>query len=90
MTNQRCVAGYETRGREPPEARRGLWSGATSGTYWLEQTLRDEVREAAKTRAISISQFVARLSGAPSTKFDSTPTGDSLDPPPVHSPRTSP
>ena len=29
-------------------------------TYWLEQTLRDEVREAAKARAMSISQFVAQ------------------------------
>jgi hypothetical protein len=31
-------------------------------TYWLEQTLRDEVREAAKAKAkaMSISQFVAQ------------------------------
>ncbi|MHB8429853.1 MAG: hypothetical protein ACYDDZ_04895 [Acidimicrobiales bacterium] len=29
-------------------------------TYWLEQTLRDEVREAAKARAMSISLFVAQ------------------------------
>ncbi len=29
-------------------------------TYWLEQTLREEVREAAKARAMSISQFVAQ------------------------------
>lgn len=29
-------------------------------TYWLERTLRDEVREAAKAKAMSISQFVAQ------------------------------
>ena len=29
-------------------------------TFWLERTLRDEVREAAKARALSITQFIAQ------------------------------
>ncbi len=29
-------------------------------TFWLERTLREEVREAAKARALSITQFIAQ------------------------------
>lgn len=29
-------------------------------TFWLERTLREEVRQAAKARALSITQFIAR------------------------------
>jgi hypothetical protein len=29
-------------------------------TFWLERTLREEVRQAAKARALSITQFIAQ------------------------------
>ena len=29
-------------------------------TFWLDRTLREEVRAAAKTRALSITQFIAQ------------------------------
>lgn len=29
-------------------------------TFWLERALREEVREAAKARALSITQFIAQ------------------------------
>ena len=59
-----------TTGRHPPASRGSEGESGVEGesweqrhirvTFWLERTLREEVREAAKARALSITQFIAQ------------------------------
>jgi hypothetical protein len=60
-TRRRAPAG---RGRESgvgPSVDRESWEQRhIRVTFWLDRTLREDVREAAKTRALSITQFIAQ------------------------------
>ena len=47
--------------KDDPEPEGGSWEQRhIRVTFWLERTLRDEVREAAKACALSITQFIAQ------------------------------
>ncbi len=47
--------------RDDPEPEGGSWEQRhIRVTFWLERTLREEVREAAKACALSITQFIAQ------------------------------
>jgi hypothetical protein len=48
-------------GEGGPESEGGSWEQRhIRVTFWLERTLREEVREAAKACALSITQFIAQ------------------------------
>ena len=53
--------GRGSEGGRGPDAEEESWDQRhIRVTFWLERTLREDVREAAKARALSITQFIAQ------------------------------
>lgn len=60
-TRRRSLAGRGPEGGIGPSVDEGSWEQRhIRVTFWLERTLREEVREAAKAHALSITQFIAQ------------------------------
>jgi uncharacterized protein (DUF1778 family) len=60
-TRRRSPAGRGPEGGVGPRLEGKSWEQRhIRVTFWLDRTLREEVRAAAKTRALSITQFIAQ------------------------------